>query len=92
LDSPRASRRHAAGAAGRRRLIGICKSPYRTRLSRRHRGKLASLLDRIDHGYHVYRAYFKNAFLKQYEKLRPSCTTVWFSGKGKLNKYCEAMG
>jgi hypothetical protein len=41
---------------------------FGTRLSRRHRGKLAGALDRIEHGHHVYRAYFKNAFLKQYEK------------------------
>ena len=26
------------------------------------------MIDRIEHGHHVYRAYFKNAFLKQYEK------------------------
>ena len=38
---------------------------FGTRLHRRHRGKLASVIDRIEHGYHVYRAYFKNAFLKQ---------------------------
>jgi hypothetical protein len=41
---------------------------FGTRLSRRHRGKLATAIDRIEHGHHVYRAYFKNAFLKQYEK------------------------
>ena len=32
------------------------------------RGKLATVIDRIEHGHHVFRAYFKNAFLKQYEK------------------------
>lgn len=41
---------------------------FGTRLSRRHRSKLAGVLDHIEHGHHVYRAYFKNAFLKQYEK------------------------
>ena len=41
---------------------------FGTRLSRRHRGKLATGIDRIEHGHHVFRAYFKNAFLKQYEK------------------------
>ena len=41
---------------------------FGTRLSCRHRGKLASVIDRIEHGHHVYRTYFKNAFLKQYEK------------------------
>jgi hypothetical protein len=32
------------------------------------RGKLATVIDRIEHGHHVFRAYFKNAFLKQYDK------------------------
>src|SRR5437899_4203729 len=41
---------------------------FGTRLNRRMRGKLATVIDRIDHGHHVFRAYFKNAFLKQYEK------------------------
>jgi hypothetical protein len=41
---------------------------FGTRLTRRHRGKLASVINRIEHGHHIYRAYFKNAFLKQYEK------------------------
>ncbi len=41
---------------------------FGTRLSRRHRGKLATVIDRIAHGHHVFRAYFKSAFLKQYEK------------------------
>src|SRR5262249_26227348 len=41
---------------------------FGTPLSRPHRGKLATVIDRIEHGHHVYRAYFKNAFLKQYEK------------------------
>jgi hypothetical protein len=31
-------------------------------------GKLATVIDQIEHGHHVYRAYFKHAFLKQYEK------------------------
>src|SRR6201997_1778727 len=38
------------------------------RLNRNMRGKLATVIDRIDHGHHVFRAYFKHAFLKQYEK------------------------
>src|SRR6195256_1412273 len=38
------------------------------RLNRRMRGKLATVIDRIEHSHHVFRAYFKNAFLKQYEK------------------------
>jgi hypothetical protein len=38
------------------------------RLHRRMGGKLATVIDQIEHGHHVYRAYFKHAFLKQYEK------------------------
>lgn len=41
---------------------------FGTRLNRRMRGKLATVIDRIEHGHHVFRAYFKSAFLKQYEK------------------------
>jgi hypothetical protein len=32
------------------------------------RGKLATVIDQIEHGHHVFRAYFNHAFLKQYEK------------------------
>jgi hypothetical protein len=41
---------------------------FGTRVHRRMHGKLATIIDRIEHGHHVFRAYFKNAFLKQYEK------------------------
>src|SRR5881296_445659 len=41
---------------------------FGTRLNRTMRGKLATVIDRIEHGDHVFRAYFKHAFLKQYEK------------------------
>jgi hypothetical protein len=41
---------------------------FGTRLNRKMHGKLATVIDRIEHGHHVFRAYFKNAFLKQYEK------------------------
>ncbi|HEV2687404.1 MAG TPA: hypothetical protein VGV35_02585, partial [Bryobacteraceae bacterium] len=41
---------------------------FGTRLNRTMRGKLATVIDRIEHGHHVFRAYFKHAFLKQYEK------------------------
>jgi hypothetical protein len=44
-------------------------SIFGTRLNRRMRGKLATVIDQIEHGHHVFRAYFKNAFLKQYEKV-----------------------
>jgi hypothetical protein len=41
---------------------------FRVRLTRRLRGKLSTVVDQIEHGHHVFRAYWKNAFLKQYEK------------------------
>jgi hypothetical protein len=41
---------------------------FGVRLNKRLHGKLASVLDQIEHGHHVFRAYWKNAFLKQYEK------------------------
>src|SRR5438270_5283153 len=41
---------------------------FGARLNRTMRGKLATVIDRIEHGHHVFRAYFKHAFLKQYEK------------------------
>jgi hypothetical protein len=41
---------------------------FGVRLDKRLRGKLATVLDQIEHGHHVFRAYWKNAFLKQYEK------------------------
>ena len=43
---------------------------FAVRLNQRLRGKLATVLDQIEHGHHVFRAYWKNAFLKQYEKVR----------------------
>src|SRR4051794_9725381 len=44
---------------------------FGTRVNRRMRGKLATIIDRVEHGHHVFRAYFKHAFLKQYEKSAP---------------------
>ena len=41
---------------------------FGVRLTRKFRGKLSTVIDRIEHGHHVYRTYWKNAFLKQYEK------------------------
>jgi hypothetical protein len=46
---------------------------FGTRLNRTMGGKLATVIDRIEHGHHVLRAYFKHAFLKQYEKFATSC-------------------
>ena len=36
--------------------------------TKRLRGKLSTVIEQIEHGHHVFRAYCKNAFLKQYEK------------------------
>ncbi len=41
---------------------------FGVRLNRRLNGKLATVIDQIEHGHHVFRAYWKHAFLKQYEK------------------------
>ena len=38
------------------------------RLHRRMGGKLATVIEQIEHGHHVFRAYFKHAVLRQYEK------------------------
>jgi hypothetical protein len=40
------------------------------RITRQLKGKLHTTLERIDHGHHVLRAYFKQAFVKQYEKFQ----------------------
>jgi len=40
------------------------------RLTRCLKGNLHTTLDAIHHGHHVFRAYFKNSFVKQYEKLK----------------------
>jgi hypothetical protein len=41
---------------------------FGVRLNKRLNGKLATVLDQVEHGHHVFRAYWKHAFLKQYEK------------------------
>ena len=41
---------------------------FGTRLTRRLPGKLHTTLEQVEHGHHIFRAYWKNAFLKQYEK------------------------
>jgi len=38
------------------------------RLTKKLRGKLNTTLEQIQHGHHVFRAYWKNALLRQYEK------------------------
>lgn len=46
------------------KVIEIFGRRSRERLS----GKLQTMLERVNHGQHVFRAYWKNAFVKQYEK------------------------
>jgi hypothetical protein len=41
---------------------------FGVRLDKRLNGTLATVIDQIEHGHHVFRAYWKHAFLKQYEK------------------------
>lgn len=41
---------------------------FGTRLNKKMKGKLQSVLEAIDHGHHVFRAYCRNSFVKQYEK------------------------
>ena len=41
------------------------------RITKRTQGKAQLVLDQMDHGHHVLRAYSKNAFVKQYEKDNP---------------------
>jgi len=40
------------------------------RITRHLHGKLQTVLEKVEHGRHVFRAYWKNSFLKQYEKWR----------------------
>src|SRR6202049_737764 len=41
---------------------------FGTRVNRKTKGKLNTTLEQIDHGHHIFRAYCRNAFIKQYEK------------------------
>jgi hypothetical protein len=38
---------------------------FGTRITKKLKGKLNTTLEKIDHGHHIFRAYFKNAFVKQ---------------------------
>src|SRR5262245_24348574 len=38
------------------------------RIRKKLKGKVHTTLERVEHGHHILRAYFKNAFVKQYEK------------------------
>ena len=41
---------------------------FGSRITKRLQGKLQNTLEQIDHGHHIFRAYWKHAFIKQYEK------------------------
>ena len=41
---------------------------FGVRLTKKLRGKIATVIEQIEHGHHVFRAYWKNALLRQYEK------------------------
>jgi hypothetical protein len=41
---------------------------FGVRLTKKLRGKLAAVVEQIEHGHHVFRVNFKNALLRQYEK------------------------
>jgi hypothetical protein len=38
------------------------------RVTRKLRGKLNTVVEQIEHGHHIFRAYYRNAFIKQYER------------------------
>jgi hypothetical protein len=41
---------------------------FGSRITRKLKGKLNTTLEQVEHGHHVFRAYWKHAFVKQYEK------------------------
>jgi hypothetical protein len=41
---------------------------FGVRLTKKFRAKLSTVIEQIEHGHHVQGAYWKNAFLKQYQK------------------------
>jgi hypothetical protein len=41
---------------------------FGVRRTKKLRGKIATVIEQIEHGHHVFRAYWKNALLRQYEK------------------------
>ena len=41
---------------------------FGVRVTKKLKGKLHTTLEQIEHGHHIFRAYFKHAFVKQYEK------------------------
>src|ERR1022692_4230979 len=65
------------------------------RLHQRLHGKLAHVLDTIQHGHHVFRAYWKNGFLKQYEKfsryLRNELCSFFFNDTATTEIYTLSL-
>jgi hypothetical protein len=43
---------------------------FGSRLTKKLKGKLSTTLEQIEYGHHIFRAYWKHAFVKQYEKFR----------------------
>jgi len=41
---------------------------FGVRRTKKMRGKIATVIEQVEHGHHVFRAYWKNALLRQYEK------------------------
>jgi DNA-binding PadR family transcriptional regulator len=41
---------------------------FGSRVTKKLKGKLHTTLEQVEHGHHIFRAYFKHAFVKQYEK------------------------
>ena len=41
---------------------------FGSRVTTKLKGKLNTTLEQVEHGHHIFRAYFKHAFVKQYEK------------------------
>ena len=44
---------------------------FGVRVTKKLKGKLNTTLEQIEHGHPIFRAYFKHAFVKQYEKFSP---------------------
>jgi hypothetical protein len=38
------------------------------RVTKRLKGKLNTVVEQVEHGHHIFRAYYRNGFIKQYEK------------------------
>jgi hypothetical protein len=38
------------------------------RMTKKMKGKLNTVVEQVEHGHHIFRAYYRNAFIKQYEK------------------------